>query len=248
MEENMNTAENLITKENKGKVFLFSKEDIELFNKLNKKLLDLCGRMDNTHFDISIALYTVYKKRLYLLTDYQNIQQFADSTYGIKSSQTYNYINVVKRFGDIQPDGSCCVLKKEYKDFTISKLTQMLSVPDDSLSKFEPSMTVKQIGMIAKSFQDDLKAKKAMKEITANSDCTQQQSKKAAISSEDELIYSKIIFEIKSKKSLEKLPDIIEEIEEKVTAAAESGADTYCFKIIQMPTSPKSTRMENKIL
>lgn len=243
MQENTSHTDGKIEKQMDGKIFSFDKNDMELLNTLSRNISASCGRIDKEWLSISIALYTIDHKNLYLLKDAKNISQFADRAFNIRHSQTYNYINVVKKFGDIQPDGSCSAIKKEYEKFAISKLIRLLKVPDDELCQFTPDMTVKQIETIIKPNQNSLEANDVPSAPASNLEPDMQPPEKKKTYVENELTTPKVIYEIKSAKGLDKLSDVIDDIRGKMTAP---GRNKYHFKIVQEPVRQNSTRVERK--
>lgn len=117
----------------------------KLYVKLNKQIANAYASAEKAFFSIACALYEINEKTLFRADSYKNITDFSSSVYDMKSSQTYAYISIVKRFGDIQEDASCASLKPEFADFTPSKLVKMLEIPDEYLSEVKSDWTVKQI-------------------------------------------------------------------------------------------------------
>ena len=113
------------------------------------KALDDCFKgVEKTFFKVAFNLHWFYKTNAYIDIDgkgYKNIEQFARDRYGISKPTTYNYINIVGKFGKPNENGDITELLSSYKDFSSTKLLCMLNMDDDTLMKCTPKMTVAEI-------------------------------------------------------------------------------------------------------
>lgn len=113
------------------------------------KSLDECFKgVEKTFFKVAFNLHWFYETNAYIDIDgkcYKNIEQFARDRYGISKPTTYNYINIVDKFGKPNENGDITELLPCYKDFSSTKLLCMLNMDDDTLMKCTPKMTVAEI-------------------------------------------------------------------------------------------------------
>ena len=113
------------------------------------KALDECFKgVEKTFFRVAFNLHWFYKTNAYCEINgksYANIEQFARDRYGISKPTTYNYINIVDKFGKPSENGDITELLPCYKDFSSTKLLCMLNMDDDTLMKCTPKMTVAEI-------------------------------------------------------------------------------------------------------
>lgn len=113
------------------------------------KALDDCFKgVEKTFFRVAFNLHWFYKTNAYCEINgksYANIEQFARDRYGISKPTTYNYINIVDKFGKPNDNGDITELLPCYKDFSSTKLLCMLNMDDDTLMKCTPKMTVAEI-------------------------------------------------------------------------------------------------------
>jgi hypothetical protein len=153
MSEKAKELKNELVKNDMVKVSVVEKN---LYKKLNKQIANAYASAEKAYFQIACALYEINKKSLFRAEKYKNITDFSSTVYGMKSTQTYAYINIVETFGKINEDGSCTELKEEYKDFTPSKLARMVDIPVKYLSWVKPEWTVKEITEFKNNVKDDV--------------------------------------------------------------------------------------------
>lgn len=119
------------------------------------KALDDCFKgIEKTFFKVAFNLHWFYKTNAYVEINgkgYANIEQFARDRYGISKPTTYNYINIVDKFGHKTDTGEITELETCYKDFSSTKLLCMLPMDDETLMKCTPKMTVAEIKKLALS-------------------------------------------------------------------------------------------------
>ena len=81
-------------------------------------------------------------KEMYLKDGYKNIYEFAEDNYGIKASTATRWMQINDKFSQ---NGNSPHLKEEYRDFSKSKLQEMLYLTNEQLENVTPDMTVKEI-------------------------------------------------------------------------------------------------------
>ena len=81
-------------------------------------------------------------KEMYLQDGYKNIYEFAEDNYGIKASTATRWMQINDKFSQ---NGNSPHLKEEYRDFSKSKLQEMLYLTNEQLENVTPDMTVKEI-------------------------------------------------------------------------------------------------------
>lgn len=207
--EKQKESEVILTKVGRNVIPVESSK-VEAFACFDRAIRTAYKSAEKAYLSIALALYEIDRQKLYQVKEYDCITVFAEATYGIKSSQTYNYLNIVKRFGDVQSDGSCAALKKEYGKYSVSQLVRMLRISDENLKEINSSMTVKAIELMGRAFQEDSKPPKRLPE-------------------KDD--YSKILLEIKSEEDLEKAMERIK----KSFNETDPQKGNYIYKVLQVP-------------
>ena len=145
------------------------------------KALDECFKgVEKTFFRVAFNLHWFYKTNAYCEINgksYANIEQFARDRYGISKPTTYNYINIVDKFGKPNENGDITELLPCYKDFSSTKLLCMLNMDDDTLMKCTPKMTVAEIKkLLAESKGIECKEDTAETAEMADSEKTEKKS------------------------------------------------------------------------
>ncbi len=91
---------------------------------------------------IGYYLKDVRDRDLFSADGYENIWEFAHSEFGISKSQASKLMSINDRFS---VDGNSPELLEQYKDFSSSKLQEMLYLTDDQLEQVSLTTTVAQI-------------------------------------------------------------------------------------------------------
>lgn len=92
--------------------------------------------------DIGYCLKQIRDRELYLETGHKNIWEFAQDNFGISRSSASRFMAINDKFSI---DGNSQILLEEYKDFSSSKLTEMLTLDPEQLSQVTKNTTVKEI-------------------------------------------------------------------------------------------------------
>lgn len=124
----------------------FSKEQKDIYRKLDGLIYDRMNDMKKSSFDIAFALHFIYENCYYKIGGFKNIYEYASKRYGIARGTTNNFINLVDRFADLKNQESF-ELKSEFADYSSTQLICMLGHTDDELKEknITPSMSSRDI-------------------------------------------------------------------------------------------------------
>lgn len=109
------------------------------YNELTEEIKDKVVDILESYIQIGHSLNIIKDKALFEMNDYKNIYDYSLTEVGLSKTTTKNLISVTKRFCD---NGS---LKVEYEGFGFSHLVELLSIDDNDINSYIPSMTVKAI-------------------------------------------------------------------------------------------------------
>jgi hypothetical protein len=89
---------------------------------------------------VAIGYYLKYvrDKQLYKEEGYSGVSEFAKAEFGISAAQASKFMSINDRFSK---DGNSPVLMDQYKDFSSSKLSEMLYLTDDQLEQVTVATT-----------------------------------------------------------------------------------------------------------
>ncbi|MDF2908399.1 MAG: DNA-directed polymerase subunit alpha, partial [Herbinix sp.] len=98
---------------------------------------------------VAIGYYLKYIRNNEMFTEdgYQSIWEFAKSEFGIGKSSASQFMSINDKFSK---DGNSPILLDQYKDFTSSKLAEMLTMTDEQLEQITPTTTIVEIREIKK--------------------------------------------------------------------------------------------------
>ncbi len=111
------------------------------------KIKSLIDSVSKNYVNVGYILNQIKKEDL-ILCGYKDIYEYAEECFNFKSTSVKNMMSIAKKF---------CVdneyyfsLKEEYKNFSYSQLTEMLSVSDSNLIEFKEDMTIKEMKYLKK--------------------------------------------------------------------------------------------------
>jgi hypothetical protein len=106
---------------------------------------------------VAIGYYLKYIRNNEMFTEdgYQSIWEFAKSEFGIGKSSASRFMAINDRFSK---DGNSPVLTEQYKDFSSSKLSEMLTMTDDQLEQVSIGTTVAEIREIKQPVKEEVVA------------------------------------------------------------------------------------------
>lgn len=159
----------------KNEVMVFTEQEKKLYGTLRKGInTELC-KVEKSYLNIAFKLNRIYQDKLYKLSDYQNIYEFAKNEYSLARGTCNNYINICARFGYTDPEtGVCETLMDKYKDYSSSKLVIMVSMPDDLIEQLNPKMTVREIKEMRRLHTDEKAAGEKIEEKEVQETCVQE--------------------------------------------------------------------------
>ena len=109
-------------------------EDVKVINKSLKNCV-------NNFITIGFKLNFIKENKSYELIGYKTFEDFTKAEFSLGSTSCKNYIAVAKKFGD----SKTLELSDKFKKYSLSQLTELLSVDDDSIEKYSPALSTKQI-------------------------------------------------------------------------------------------------------
>lgn len=111
---------------------------------------------------VAIGYYLKYIRDHELFTEdgYQNIWEFAKDEFGIGKSSASQFMSINDKFSK---DGNSPILLEQYKDFSSSKLAEMLTMTDEQLEQVKPTTTIVEIRQIKKPVETVLTSEQELK-------------------------------------------------------------------------------------
>lgn len=132
----------------------FSKEVLTELKKREKKILDCIGKIDTSFEAIAFSLYWINAKEAFKASGFDTIVSYSDSKFGYAKTTCYSLISVVERFAKRDASG---LVSEEFdpriKGYSVSKLSLMVGLTDDQISRLTPGMSVRDIKKFVKSLE-----------------------------------------------------------------------------------------------
>ena len=130
-----------------AEVFAFTKEEKSLYKSLCSKISRSVKGLENNYITLAVSLAEVSSGRLFEISGYRNIYDFAKDRYNLSKGTVSKYLGLVQYFGltaDSQPL------------YTSSQMLEMLPYlrSGGSVDAFTPDMTVREIRERIKEFAD----------------------------------------------------------------------------------------------
>lgn len=140
---------------------VFSKEMLTELNKRTKAIKNCQGKIDSSFETIAFNLYWINSKEAYKAEGCDSIVKYADEYFGYAKTTCYSLINVVDRFAKRDEAGHYLEeLDERVKGYSVSKLSLMVGLTDEQISRLTPDMSVRDIKKFVKSLEG-----KAMPEL-----------------------------------------------------------------------------------
>lgn len=140
---------------------VFSKEMLTELNKRTKAIKNCQGKIDSSFETIAFNLYWINSKEAYKAEGCDSIIKYADEYFGYAKTTCYSLINVVDRFAKRDESGHYLEeLDERVKGYSVSKLSLMVGLTDEQISRLTPDMSVRDIKKFVKSLEG-----KAMPEL-----------------------------------------------------------------------------------
>lgn len=103
---------------------------------------ELGSKICNNFVYIGYNLKMAEKTEAYRMDGFDNIYDFAQSEYGLGQSEVSRYKQINDRYS---VDGNSLEIREEMREYGLSQLVAMLSIPDEQHSLISPDNTVRQI-------------------------------------------------------------------------------------------------------
>jgi len=115
-------------------------------NEVDNELREKLDYVAESFVEIGGLLSIIKDEKLYESYEYKDIYEYAEDRYSLSKTTVKNFIAIFKKFGYIDDIETLWIrLNDDYKNFNYSQLVELVSVPDDKLIDYNPSMTVKEI-------------------------------------------------------------------------------------------------------
>lgn len=130
----------------------YSKDFLKMADKYRKAISTEYGKVEKSFLNIAFSLHWIYDNDGYKPFGYDNIYDFAKQEYDIARGTTCNFINIVDRFGERDELGGFTgKIAGEYKDYSSSKLLEMLKLTDEEIAKLSPELSVRELKKVIKA-------------------------------------------------------------------------------------------------
>ena len=114
--------------------------------------------VEKNFINISFDLYWIYKSKAYKSMGCESITDFAQKEFGLSKTTTYDYLNLIERFGERDKEGSLLEGKIDpaYKDYSTSKLSAISGLSDKEIKSLDitPDMSTRDIKKAVKKYED----------------------------------------------------------------------------------------------
>lgn len=118
------------------------------FNNIRNQINNCINAVKENYLKLGKLFDYVIKKQYYKQLDYKSFEEFIEGEYGFSFRTANNFIAIYRKFAKSEDDSfnTCYIeLKPEYKDYNMSQLVELVSVPEDKIKEFKPTMTRQQI-------------------------------------------------------------------------------------------------------
>ena len=118
------------------------------FNNIRNQINNCINAVKENYLKLGKLFDYVIKKQYYKQLDYKSFEEFIEGEYGFSFRTANNFIAIYRKFAKSEDDSFniCYIeLKPEYKDYNMSQLVELVSVPEDKIKEFKPTMTRQQI-------------------------------------------------------------------------------------------------------
>lgn len=119
------------------------------FEDVAKNFINIGGHLNN-----------IKENEYYILLDYSDIYSYSFDRFKLSKTATKNFINLFRKFGEEIFENEYD-LKDEFKEYSYSQLVELVSLPEEKLIEYSPSLTIKEIRSLKKidSLESQLKSK-----------------------------------------------------------------------------------------
>lgn len=115
------------------------------FNSIRNQIDNCINSIKDNFLKLGYLFNEIVKNKYYLQLDYQTFEDFIKGEYDFGLRTANNFIAIYRKFAEPSENMYCIELKEEYKDYNCSQLVELISVPEDKINEFKPSMNVREL-------------------------------------------------------------------------------------------------------
>lgn len=135
---------------------IFSEKEKTLYNENKSKLKELYNSIEKDFLNMAFLLYPIYKNELYKIEGYSNIYDFARENLELSRGTCCEFIQICENLCTKSNNKCITGLKKNYTDYSISKLRILASIDRKEHKYFSPDMTVREMKLKKKELSSKL--------------------------------------------------------------------------------------------
>lgn len=129
---------------------------------LVKIVKDNINAINRNFITIGYYLRNARDRELYKQSGYANIWDFAKAEFNLSMSSASRFISINEKFSK---GGNSPVLSEEYRDFSSSKLAEMINLNEQQIKQITPDMTRKEIRAVKKPKKEVAHEEKVQKKM-----------------------------------------------------------------------------------
>lgn len=137
---------------------VYSADTVKELTKRVKAIHSALAVVEKNFIKISFDLYWIYTSKAYKSMGCESITDFAQKEFGLSKTTTYDYLNLVERFGERDEKGNLleCKIDPAYKDYSTSKLSAISGLSDKEIKSLDitPDMSTRDIKKAVKKYED----------------------------------------------------------------------------------------------
>lgn len=137
-------------------VFKLNDDNSLMLRDHTEKIINSLQSISKEFLKVGYLLWEVNKYKWYELAGYESIIEYSNNELSLRKSQTYNFINVIERFGLVENGSKKYMkLKEGFEDYNFSQLCEMLPIDDDKIKLINPDMSCKTIRELKKTLEEN---------------------------------------------------------------------------------------------
>ena len=137
-------------------VFKLNDDNSLMLRDHTEKIINSLQSISKEFLKVGYLLWEVNKYKWYELAGYESIIEYSNNELSLRKSQTYNFINVIERFGLVENGSKKYMkLKEGFEDYNFSQLCEMLPIDDDKIKLINPDMSCKAIRELKKTLEEN---------------------------------------------------------------------------------------------
>lgn len=151
---------------------VYSADTVKELTKRVKAIHSALSVVEKNFIKISFDLYWIYTSKAYKSMGCESITDFAQKEFGLSKTTTYDYLNLVERFGERDKEGKLLEGKIDpvYKDYSTSKLSAISGLSDKEIKSLDitPDMSTRDIKKAVKKHEDVVALQVYLDTLTKN--------------------------------------------------------------------------------